>query len=149
MNEMESTRRQRSSADRLIHRLVELLPRSMSEDDSETAYDEAGARRLGAREARKALDAFRNLPNMDAAVVNEAQETFERWEKESLDTLSDLDSATEDESLMLRHRRAEALSRLAANDALHELVKTGLLPEQLSDPAAEKLRTRIGTDESS
>ena len=145
-NEMQASRRQRSAADRLIHYLAERLPRA-AENDPGRAYNEAGARRLGARRARRALDAFRDLPNMEASVVNKAQGTFERWERESLDTLSGLETESEDESHALRHRRAEALSHLAATDALHELVEKGLLPEQLSDRATETLRARAGANE--
>ncbi|MGB3633330.1 MAG: sodium:proton antiporter, partial [Rubrobacteraceae bacterium] len=54
MDEMESTRGQRSSADRLIHWLSGLLPKPTLKINSEEAYDESGARRLGARKARKA-----------------------------------------------------------------------------------------------
>ena len=148
VDEMKASRRQRTASDRLIHRLSELLLRPTPEDP-ERAYDEAGARRLGAREARKALDAFRVLPNMNVSVVNGARETFGRWEKEAVKTLSELDSESGDENLVLRYRRAEALSRLATTDALHELVEKGLLPEQLSDQATGMLRTGIGVDENS
>ena len=148
-DEMKSTRWQRSTVDRLIHWLSEQLPHPTPEDYTELAYDEAGARRLGARKARKALDDFRNLPNVDVSVVNEAQETFEHWEREALQTLSELASESDDESPGLRYQRAEALSRLSATDALHELAGKGLLPEELADRAAETLRTRIRMGENS
>ncbi len=147
MSEMESIHRERSPADRIIHWLWGLLPQPTSEKHAEQAYDEAGARRLGARKARKALDAFRGLPNVSVSVVDEAQETFERWEREALANLSRLDSESDDNNPGLRHRRAEALSRLSATDALNELAEKGLLPEELATHAAETLRTRIGANE--
>ncbi|MGF1472788.1 MAG: cation:proton antiporter [Rubrobacteraceae bacterium] len=145
MEEMESTRGQRSLPDRLIHRLSNLLPPATPEAHEKLAYDEAGARRLGARQAYKSLDAFLGLPNMEAPVVHEAKEIFERWEKEALAILSGLDSEFEAGAPGLRHRRAEALSRLSALDALHELAEKGLLPEDLADRAAASLQARIRT----
>lgn len=141
--EMESSRQQRSAADRIIHRLNILLPRTTFESDVELAYDEAGARRLGARRARKALETFRELPNITVSVVNEAQEIFKKWEDEALDTLSELDSETGAGGPELHHRRAEALSRLVADDALQGLADRGLLPEELANQISERLRRRI------
>ena len=145
MDEIDFNRRQRPAADRLIHHLSDLLPQPKLESRTELAYEEAGARRLGARRARDALDAFSELPNVDDSVVNEARETFERWESEALSTLSELDPGSDDGNLGLRHQRAEALSRLSATDALQELADKGLLPEELADHAAETLKTRIRT----
>lgn len=147
MNEMESNRQHTSAADRLLHRILELLPRSNPEDHKELAYDEAGARRLGARRAREALESFRTLDAMDKSVLNEAQETFSRWEKDALDTLEELDPGPDDGSFSgLRHRRAEALSRLSATDALHELASKGLLPENVTKSALENLSAKIGKE---
>ncbi len=146
MDEMEASRQQRSTADRLIHHLSNLLPRPTPAYDPELAYEEAGARRLGARKARGALDAFRDLPNIEASVVNKAQETFGRWEKESLQALSELETEPDTGSLELRRQRTKALGHLAATDALHELVNKGLLPEQLSNRVAQTLRAGIEQD---
>ena len=145
-DEMDSARQQNSPADRLIHLLSGLLPRPTPESLAELAYDEAGARRLGARRAYEALDSFRPLPNMNSSVVEKAQQSFEHWEKEAVNTLSKLDQNPEDENFGLRHRRAEALSRLSAMDSLHELTRRGLLPENITERAAESLRTRISAD---
>jgi CPA1 family monovalent cation:H+ antiporter len=143
MDEMEPTREQHSAADRLIHKLSELLPQPTTSSRPELAYDEAGARRLGARKAREDLDSFQELPNMDVSVLRQAKETFGRWEREALNSLSELDSGPDGENLDLRHKRAEALSSLSATDALQELVAKGLLPEDLADHTAERIRTRI------
>ena len=143
MDDMESTRGQLSSADRLIHRLSKLLPKPTQANSVELAYDEAGARRLGARKAREDLDAFHELPGMNVSVLSEAQEVFGRWEGEALDSLSELGSGSNDKSRNLRHRRAEALSALSATDALWELAAKGLLPEDLADHTAERIRGKI------
>ncbi|CAN5827378.1 hypothetical protein BH23ACT11_BH23ACT11_12820 [soil metagenome] len=146
---MEPTRGRRSTADRVIHWLSNSLPHPSQKDRSEQAYDEAGARRLGARRARKALEAFRDLPHLDLSLVDHVQNLFERWEDESVTTLSSLDSGPDSEGLGLRHRRGEALSRVSATEALHDLVEKGLIPEDVADHAAAMLRAEIGTNETS
>ncbi|CAN5769187.1 hypothetical protein BH20ACT11_BH20ACT11_08880 [soil metagenome] len=148
MDDMDSARRRKSAIDRLIHWLLEHSPSLPAENRTELAYDEAGARRLGARRARKALDSFRELPNLDVSVVREAQEIFERWEREALDSLSRLDPGHEENSA-LRHRRAESLGRLSAVEALQELAAKGLVPEDLAEHAAQRLRAGISAGENS
>ena len=101
------------------------------------AYAEASARRLAARRTGEALELFERLPGIEAATVEDAKETFARWEQETIDSLSELDRKAGHGGRELRRRQAEALGRVAAAEELRELAETGLLPAALVQRAAQ------------
>jgi len=129
--------RERPRFDRLVERLVGWMPQPPGQDPTELAYAEVSARRLAARRAIEALDLFGRLPNVSASSVEGAKDTFRRWEREAIASVEELDrEAGGDEEYDIRRRQAEALSRVAATDALRELARVGLLPQMLVDRAS-------------
>lgn len=129
--------RQRPRFDRLVERLVGWMPQPPGQHPTELAYAEVSARRLAARRAIEGLDLFGRLPNVSASSVEGAKEAFRRWEREAIASVEELDrEAGGDEEHDIRRRQAEALSRVAATDALRELARVGLLPQMLVDRAS-------------
>lgn len=135
MTEVDSMRHQTSVSDRVLRGISERLPAPGGESKDESAYAEAGARRLGARRAGEALESFVKLPSVDVATVEDARATFETRERDALETLKRLEVNEEPKNPALRYRRAGNLSDLAASDALRELSERGLLPEKVADRA--------------
>ncbi|CAN5634810.1 hypothetical protein BH24ACT22_BH24ACT22_06920 [soil metagenome] len=135
MNEMDSMRHQRPASDRILHSLSKILPEPGENGRGESDYAAAGARRLGARRARKDLESFRRLPNVDAATVEDACETFSKREREAIETLERLENAEDSKGSTLHNRRAEKLSDLAVFDSLQELSRRGLLTEKVANRA--------------
>jgi CPA1 family monovalent cation:H+ antiporter len=76
------------------------------------------------------------MPGIEASVVENVKETFARWEQEAVASLEELDREVGQGGRELRRRQADALSRVASTDALHELVEVGLLPEEIARRAA-------------
>jgi hypothetical protein len=122
--------------------LVERLPSPLGQDRVELARAEASARRLGARHTTEALDLFKHLPNIESAPIERAKEMFERWEREAVASLEELESEVDTGERDLRRRRAETLTRFASTEALQELTEAGLLPEEIARHAAEAIPTK-------
>ena len=127
---------QRPRFDRLVERLTAWLPQPPGQDPTELAYAEASAHRLAARRVIEELELFERLSNISASSVEGARETFARWERESIASVDELDREVDHDGHELRQRQAEALSRVAATDALRELAQVGLLPEAIVDRAS-------------
>ncbi len=129
-------RREPPRIDRLEQRLLGWLPQPAGEDKTALDYTEAIARRLGARRAMEALDAFEHLPGVDPESVQEVRERFAEWEQEAISSLATFDRGADSRTSELRRHQAEALGRVAATDELRELAETGLLPETIVQEAA-------------
>jgi hypothetical protein len=118
----------------LVQRLAARLPAPAGEDAAEIAYSEAMARRLAARRTLEALGLFEELGNVHPAAVEGAREVFSRREHEATDALARLDQGRgrgrRDPSWM-----ADALARVAAEEALSDLTETGLLPKAVARDA--------------
>ena len=123
--------------ERLTERLIGWLPEPAGEDPKQVAYAEASGRRLAARRAGEALEEFEHLPGIDTEMVENVKQTFVRGERKATDTLEEFDREMEPGGRELRQRQAEALSRVAATDALRELAEVGLLPEAMVSRTAE------------
>ena len=136
-------RRERPLADRLLVRLVVWLPNPVGDDPQELVYAEASARRLAARRTGEALELFARLPNVRDEVVEEARETFNRWEREAEASLAELDREADLGHRELRRRQADALSRVAAEDVLKELVAAGLLPPRGARLAVHEIAAEV------
>ena len=142
---LATVRRQPSRVGRLARRLIGWLPEPLGADPTELAYAEASARRLAARRTGEALELFARLPGIEAAAVERTQATFARWEQEAIEALTELDRQVGQDRRELRRRQAEALSRMASTDVLHQLVEIGLLPEAVARRAEQVLAVEVGT----
>jgi CPA1 family monovalent cation:H+ antiporter len=129
--------------DRLVRRLVDWLPAPVGEDPAQLDYAEASARRLAAQRTGEALSALSDLPNVDAAAVGRTEDTFQRWEAEAVATLAKLGRGAGDEGRALRRQQAEAMSRVAAVDALAQLCEAGVLSPTLAESAADEVSRQI------
>ncbi|MDP9309703.1 MAG: sodium:proton antiporter [Chloroflexota bacterium] len=136
-------RREQPRFDRWLERLTGWLPEPVGENPTELAYAEATARRLAARRTMEALELFERLPNIEPVSVRDARATFARWEQEAIDALAQLDGNADRDNHKLHQRQAEALSRVAATDALDELAEVGLLPEVVTRRAAEAVAAEV------
>lgn len=136
-------RRDQPRVDRWLEHVIGWLPEPIGENPTELAYAEAMARRLAARRTIEALALFEQLPNIDPASVATARRTFAEWEQAAITTLSELDGKADHDADELHQRQAEALSRVAATDALHALANVGLLPESVAQHAAESLTIQV------
>ena len=75
------------------------------------------------------------------------ERTFARWEQEAIASLEEFDREIEQEGgRELRRHQAEALSRVAATDALREVAEVGLLPEAIVSRAAEAVAAQEKSD---
>ncbi len=135
--------RERSRIDRLWQRFVALLPKPVGDDPQELAYAEATARRLAARRTSEALELFEQLPNIEPETVEQARETFGRWERDAIASLEELDERAGKQREQLQRRQADALSRVASAEALETLVGAGLLPELVAQRAADAIAMTI------
>ncbi|CAA9476838.1 MAG: Na+/H+ antiporter [uncultured Solirubrobacteraceae bacterium] len=129
----EARHREPPRAERLATRISAMLPEPAGEDPGDLAYSEAMARCLAARHAVDALELFEDVPNVDAASIEGARSSFAEMETEAEEALED---ATGDET---HARAANALSRVAAADALEQLSDAGLLPAAVARKAWEDL----------
>jgi CPA1 family monovalent cation:H+ antiporter len=136
-------RRSPPRLDRWWQRLAGWLPEPVGEDPTEIAYAEASARRLAAKRTGEALEHFERLPNIKRSSVEDAKGIFARWEREAVASLQGLDSGVDKDPRELGRRQAEALSRVASQDALEELVGIGLLPEVVARRAAEAVAAQV------
>ncbi len=139
-------RRERPRVDWLAQRLTGWLPEPAGEDPTEVAYAEASARRLAARRTGEALELFERLPGIEPSVIEEVKGMFARWEQEAIASLEELDRRVGQGGRELRRHQAEALSRVAATDALRELAEVGLLPEVIVSRAAEAVAAEEKSD---
>lgn len=137
-------RRERPRVDWIAQRLTGWLPEPAGEDPTEVVYTEASARRLAARRTGEALELFERLPGIEEAAVENVKETFARWEQEAIASLEELDRRVGQGGRELRRHQAEALSRVAATDALREVAEVGLLPEAIVSRAAEAVAAEVG-----
>jgi CPA1 family monovalent cation:H+ antiporter len=138
--------RERPRFDRLVEHLTTWLPQPPGQDPTELAYAEASARRLAARRTIEELELFERLPNISASSVEDAKETFARWEQEAIASVDELDRGVDHDNRELRRRQAEALSRVAATDALRELSDVGLLPEAIVNRASRGVAADAGEE---
>jgi CPA1 family monovalent cation:H+ antiporter len=114
----------------------------LGEDPTELAYAEAAARRLAARRTVESLERFERLPNVRAETLERAKRTFGRWEEAAVAALGELDGYAEHDLTAVHHRQAEALCRVAAEDALRDLADVGLLPTALAERTAKEVAAR-------
>jgi CPA1 family monovalent cation:H+ antiporter len=128
--------RERPRFDRLVEHLTTWLPQPPGQDPTELAYAEASARRLAARRAIEELELFERLPNISASSVDGARERFTRWEREDITAIDELDRGADYDVSEIHRHQAQALSRVAAADALRELAQAGLLPEAIVNRAS-------------
>ncbi len=129
--------------ERFVRKLTVWLPQPLGEDPAELAYAEATARRLAARRTLEALELFEHLPNLRPEALSRAERTFVDWEEEAVAALGELGSGAERNTGELHKRQAEALSRVAATEALGELTEVGLLPPVVAQRAAAAVVSRI------
>jgi monovalent cation:H+ antiporter, CPA1 family len=113
---------------RLWVRLVARLPEPAGEDPADLAYAEAMARRIAARRTAEALELFDAVPSIDAGAVRAAQAAFATLEERAEAALREFGGSGAAEGRGTHDRIAHALTRVAARDALDELVATALLP---------------------
>ncbi|MGI9528102.1 MAG: cation:proton antiporter [Acidimicrobiia bacterium] len=132
---------------RAVRGLLDWLPEPAGEDVTEVAYSEVSARRLAALRANDELDLFKRLPNCDTSTVDKAKETFSYWEKRAAESLTRLDEAGGVDKRILIRRQAEALTRVAAVEAVQELVDTGLLPKTIADEAVQTIVDEVDRTE--
>lgn len=71
---------------------------------------------------------------------------FVRWEREAIASVDELDREADHDGHGLRRRQAEALSRVAATDALRELAQAGLLPEAIVNRASRGVAADAGEE---
>jgi len=127
-----------------LHRwLLGRLPQPLGEDLTEVAYIEVCARRLAARRAAEELDAFKQLPHVDAARVDEAKETFVHWERSASAVLETLDENQDVDRQVLHRRQAKALSRIAAVEVLREMVHVGVLSPAVAEQAGARVAGEV------
>jgi len=129
-------------AELLVQRLAARLPPPPGEDPDAIAYSEAMARRLAARRSREALELFDDVPGDHTAAIHGAQKVFAEREHRAEDAIARLEPALADGQVDLHRRMADALSRVAAKDALDELTEVGLLPEAVARSAIEAVSAR-------
>ena len=137
-------RRTRSRFDRVVGWLENRLPKSPGESVESLTYAETSARRLATRRVGEELESFARLPNVRPSAVEKAREIFGRWEEEAVASLSRLDREKRMDEQEFHRRQAEALSRVAALDALRELTEAGLLSESLVSRTSEAVAAEIG-----
>jgi len=128
---------------RLHRQLLGVLPEPLGVDLTEVAYVEVSARRLAAHRAAEELDRFKTLPNVDSGRVDQAKRTFTEWEHAATSRLEELGQDVDLDRRMLHRRQAQALSRIAAIEALQELVAAGVLAQGVADKAGERVAEEI------
>jgi CPA1 family monovalent cation:H+ antiporter len=128
---------------RLHRRLLGSLPEPLGVDLTEVAYVEVSARRLAAHKAAEELDLFKRLPNVDSARVDQAKRTFTAWEHAASERLEELGQDGGLDRRMLHRRQAQALSRIAAVEALQEMVSAGVLSQAVADQAGLRVSEEI------
>jgi CPA1 family monovalent cation:H+ antiporter len=122
-------------AELLLQRLTARLPPPPGEDRANIAYSEAMARRLAARRSREALQLFEDIPTDHSTAIQAAQAVFAEREREAEQAVARLDPGSAGQGADLHRHMADALSRVAARDALDELTDAGLLPEAVARSA--------------
>jgi hypothetical protein len=78
-----------------------------------------------------------------AAAVEGAQDIFARRERDAQEAIARLDAGSRDGDSELHRRMADALTRVAAEDALEELTAVGLLPEAVARSAVQALSAPV------
>jgi hypothetical protein len=111
----------------LVQRLAARLPAPAGEDAAEIAYSEAMARRLAARRTLEALGSSRSW-GTSTGRDRGRREVFSRREHEATDALRAWTRSRGADGEIHRWM-AEALARVAAEEALSDLTETGLLPK--------------------
>ena len=119
----------------LIQRVAARLPKPVGEDAAEIAYSEAMARRVAARRTLEALELLNGVPNVHEAAVARAREVFHHRESDADDALDRLAVDGALQATELHRRMGDALTRVAAGEALSELSASGLLPEVIAREA--------------
>ena len=129
-------------AELLVQRIAARLPAPWGEDARQIAYSEAVARRLAARRTLEALRLFEDLAKVHPAAVNGAREVFRRREHDATQALARLDQTSHGADGDVHRSMADALARVAAEEALSGLTETGLLPEAVARDAAGAVSAR-------
>ncbi len=137
LNELGEARPPRAEV--LMQRAAARIPEPAGEDPVDVAYSEAMARRVSARRTLEALKLFDDVPNVHAEAVDGAREVFRRREAAAEAALGRMDADDTTDTGELHRRMADALTRVAAGDALSRLTDVGLLPEVLAGDAARAL----------
>ncbi len=128
---------------RAHRKLLGAMPPPLGEDLTEVGYIEISARRLAAQRAGAELDSFKTLPNVDPEKVNEAKQTFARWEASADKRLLELEQTAGLEHRVLHRRQAQALSRITVREVLRELVDTGVVSENVANQAGDRIISEI------
>ncbi len=132
-------------AEALVQSLVARLPQPAGEDPREIAYSEAMARRLAARRTREALALFEDVPNVSAQAVDGARAVFDHREREAEQAVARIDAGPRGDDEELHRRMADALTRVAAGEALDELSEVGLLPEAVARDAMQAVSAGVAS----
>jgi monovalent cation:H+ antiporter, CPA1 family len=128
---------------RVHRRVLGWLPPPLGEDLTSVAYVEVSARLLAARKAAEELDQFTSLPNVEPTTVAEAKKTFTHWQDAAAERLEQLDREVQVDQRILRRRQAKALSRIAAAEAMHAMVGSGVLTTPLADRAGSRVADEV------
>jgi len=126
-------------AEALMQRLAARLPEPAGEDAEEIAYSEAVARHLAARRTLEALELFADLANVHAVAVEGARDVFRRREHDAKEALARYDGGATGKGADVHRHMADALARVAAEEALSDLTETGLLPRAVAREATEAI----------
>jgi len=129
-----------------VRSLLGWLPEPAGEDLVDVGYSEVSARRLAAHRARAELDRFKRVPNCDPHMVDKAKETFGRWEDSATEMLTALDLEGEVDNRTLMRHHSEALTKVAAVEAVAHLVDTGLLSTATAERAVENISREVDRD---
>jgi hypothetical protein len=111
------------------------LPIPVGEDEQSLSYAEATARRIAARQTIEDLQLFDRVAGVHPGVVDEARDTFRRWEQQAEERLSAFDSADTAAAHALHQAQIEVLARAEAARALKAFTSSGLLPERAAEQA--------------
>ena len=141
--------RSRATFDRVMKRLTTHLPPLIGDAPDELAYAEASARQIAARRVADTLGLFAQLPNITPERVDQVQQLVERWEQQAIAELAELDARLGEHLHRLRQVEAQAISRMAVEEALRDLAAVGLLPDVLVTQITEEVAAEIGAPERS
>lgn len=128
---------------RAHRRLLTMLPEPLGEDMRGVRYAELSARQLAAKRARDELGRFRDLPGVSDVLIDEARQVFEHWEKRARVGLVDMEERAGVDVHVMHRRQAQALTKIAAVGALHNLSELGIISSSVADRAAERVEAEI------
>ena len=142
--EVDAARRGRLPWYARSHRsLLTMLPEPLGEDMRAVRYAELSARQLAAKRAADELDRFRDLPGVNDGIVDEARSVFEHWEHRARISLSDMEERAGVDVRVMHRRQAQALTKIAAVGALHDLAEAGIISGAVADRASVRVESEI------